>query len=135
MYKRQEKDKIEYRGTINKIIFDGYYKVFKEDEDLPIGDFPEIKEGDKFTLNKLDIKEDYTKPPARLTESSLVKTLEAEGIGRPSTYASIIDTLKKREYVELQNKWPFPHGHGIPSTHDRHSGHSCRRPWHDGSAS
>ena len=99
-----EKDKIEYRGTINKIIFDGYYKVFKEDEDLPIGDFPEIKEGDKFTLDKLDIKEDYTKPPARLTESSLVKTLEAEGIGRPSTYASIIDTLKKREYVELQNK-------------------------------
>ena len=53
---------------------------------------------------KLDIKEDYTKPPARLTESSLVKTLESEGIGRPSTYASIIDTLKKREYVELQNK-------------------------------
>nr|WP_314654469.1 type I DNA topoisomerase [uncultured Fusobacterium sp.] len=99
-----EKDKIQYRGTINKIIFDGYYKVFKEDEDLPIGDFPEIKEGDKFTLDKLDIKEDYTRPPARLTESSLVKTLEAEGIGRPSTYASIIDTLKKREYVELQNK-------------------------------
>ena len=72
-----EKDKIQYRGSINKIIFDGYYKVFKEDEDLPIGDFPEIKEGDKFTLDKLDIKEDYTKPPARLTESSLVKTLEA----------------------------------------------------------
>ena len=99
-----EKDKIQYRGSINKIIFDGYYKVFKEEEDLPIGDFPEIKEGDKFTLDKLDIKEDYTKPPARLTESSLVKTLESEGIGRPSTYASIIDTLKKREYVELQNK-------------------------------
>ena len=99
-----EKDKIEYRGSINKIIFDGYYKVFKEEEDLPVGDFPTIKEGDKFTLEKLDIKEDYTKPPARLTESSLVKTLEAEGIGRPSTYASIIETLKKREYVELQNK-------------------------------
>ena len=99
-----EKDKIEYRGSINKIIFDGYYKVFKEEEDLPVGDFPAIKEGDKFTLEKLDIKEDYTKPPARLTESSLVKTLEAEGIGRPSTYASIIETLKKREYVELQNK-------------------------------
>ena len=103
-----EKDKIEYRGSINKIIFDGYYKVFKEEEDLPVGDFPAIKEGDKFTLEKLDIKEDYTKPPARLTESSLVKTLEAEGIGRPSTYASIIETLKKREYVELQNKSFIP---------------------------
>ena len=103
-----EKDKIEYRGSINKIIFDGYYKVFKEEEDLSVGNFPAIKEGDKFTLEKLDIKEDYTKPPARLTESSLVKTLEAEGIGRPSTYASIIETLKKREYVELQNKSFIP---------------------------
>ena len=63
-----EKNKIQYRGSINKIIFDGYYKVFKEDEDLPIGDFPKIKEGDKFTLDKLDINEDYNIPPARLTE-------------------------------------------------------------------
>ena len=48
-----EKDKIQYRGSINKIIFDGYYKVFKEEEDLPIGDFPEIKEGDKIIVKGL----------------------------------------------------------------------------------
>jgi DNA topoisomerase-1 len=53
---------------------------------------------------KLNIVEGETKPPAKLTESTLVKKLEADGIGRPSTYASIIDTLKKREYVILDGK-------------------------------
>ncbi len=97
-------DKYEFRGVINKVTFDGYYKVFKEEDEIVTGDFPEIKEGDQLKLNKLDIKEGITKPPARLTESSLVKKLEAEGIGRPSTYATIIDTLKKREYVVLEGK-------------------------------
>ena len=97
-------DKFSFRGTINKIIFDGYYKVFKEEEDLPLGEFPDIKVGDILKLEKLLIKEDYTKPPSRFTESSLVKKLEAEGIGRPSTYATIIETLKKREYVALEGK-------------------------------
>ncbi|MDY4011235.1 MAG: type I DNA topoisomerase [Fusobacterium gastrosuis] len=117
-----ERENIEFRGSINKIIFDGYYKIFKEDEELPIGDFPDIKEGDIFTLTKLDIKEDYTKPPSRLTESSLVKTLETEGIGRPSTYASIIETLKKREYVELKNKSfvPTDVGYEVKSKLDKY---------------
>lgn len=101
-------ENIDFRGSINKIIFDGYYKIFKEEEDLPVGNFPNINEGDIFTLNKLDVKEDWTKPPSRLTESSLVKTLETDGIGRPSTYASIIETLKKREYVTLENKSFIP---------------------------
>ncbi|VEH39658.1 DNA topoisomerase 1 [Fusobacterium varium] len=88
-------EKFDFRGTINKIIFDGYYKIFKEEEELPLGEFPTIKEGDMLKLEKLLIKEDFTKPPSRFTESSLVKKLEAEGIGRPSTYATIIETLKK----------------------------------------
>lgn len=99
-----EKNGYEFRGTLNKIVFDGYYILFKDEEELPLGDFPDLKEGDNLFLEKLTIKEDYTKAPSRLTESSLVKKLEQEGIGRPSTYASIIDTLKKREYVELQGK-------------------------------
>ncbi|QNM16011.1 type I DNA topoisomerase [Fusobacterium sp. NSJ-57] len=102
------RDKFDFRGTINKIVFDGYYKVFKDEEDLPVGDFPEIKIGDKVKLEKLDIKEDYTKAPSRFTESSLVKKLESEGIGRPSTYASIIETLKKREYVKIEGKSFIP---------------------------
>ena len=96
-----EKDKFQFRGTLNKITFDGYYKIFKDEEELPLGDFPNINVGENLKLNKLLIKEDFTKPSARLTESSLVKKLEAEGIGRPSTYASIIETLKKREYVDV----------------------------------
>lgn len=117
-----ERDDIEFRGSINKIIFDGYYKVFKDEEELSLGDFPDIKEGDKFKLTKLDIKEDYTKPPSRLTESSLVKILETEGIGRPSTYASIIETLKKREYVELKNKSfvPTEIGYEVKSKLDKY---------------
>lgn len=102
------KENIKFRGVTNKITFDGYYKIFKDEDSLPIGDFPHIKENDSLNLNKLNIKEDYTKPPARLTESSLIKKLEADGIGRPSTYATIIDTLKKREYVSLKGKSFIP---------------------------
>lgn len=101
-------EKFDFRGTINKIIFDGYYKIFKEEEDLPLGDFPSIQVGDITKLEKLNIKEDFTKPPSRFTESSLVKKLEAEGIGRPSTYATIIETLKKREYVKVEGKSFIP---------------------------
>lgn len=98
----------QFRETLNKIIFDGYYKVFKDEEELPLGEFPTINEGDFLKLNKLHIKEDWTKAPSRLTESSLVKKLEADGIGRPSTYASIIETLKKREYVVIEGKSFIP---------------------------
>lgn len=98
------RDIFDFRGTINNIKFDGYYKIFKDEEELPLGNFPDIKPGDIKKLENMSIKELWTKPPSRLTESSLVKKLEQEGIGRPSTYASIIDTLKKREYVEVEGK-------------------------------
>ena len=98
----------QFRGILNKIVFDGYYKIFKDEEELPLGKFPNIKENDLLKLEKVEIKEDWTKAPARLTESSLVKKLEADGIGRPSTYASIIETLKKREYVVLEGKSFLP---------------------------
>ena len=98
------KDGIQFRGVLNKILFDGYYKLFKDEEDIPLGDFPNIQKNDKLKLVKLNIKEDFTKPPARLTESSLIKKLESDGIGRPSTYAAIINTLKDREYVTLKGK-------------------------------
>lgn len=103
-----ERDKVEFRASISKIIFDGYYKVFKDEEELNFGDFPSIKDGDNYNLKDLKIKEDYTKAPSRLTEAALVKVLESEGIGRPSTYATIIETLKKREYVQISNKSFIP---------------------------
>ena len=94
----------KFRGTINKVIFDGYYKVFKEEDEIKTGDFPELKEGDIYKIEKLNVEEGITKAPTRYSEATLVKKLESEGIGRPSTYASIVETLKTREYVEVIEK-------------------------------
>ena len=69
---------------------------------------PEIKEGDVIKLDELRPEQHFTEPPPRFTEASLVKTLEEYGIGRPSTYASIIETLKSREYVEMDAKRFLP---------------------------
>lgn len=112
----------EFRGTANKVTFDGYYKIFKDEDEIKTTDFPEIKEGTKLELEKLNIVEGETKPPARLTESTLVKKLEADGIGRPSTYASIIDTLKKREYVVLDAKKfvPTTLGYDVKNLLEKH---------------
>ncbi|BBM59639.1 DNA topoisomerase I [Leptotrichia hongkongensis] len=93
-----------FRGTINKVIFDGYYKIFKDEDEIKTGDFPELKEGNVHPIDKLNVEEGITKPPTRFSEATLVKKLESEGIGRPSTYASIVETLKSREYVELIEK-------------------------------
>ena len=93
-----------FRGTINKVIFDGYYKIFKDEDEIKTGDFPELKEGSVHSIDKLNVEEGITKPPTRFSEATLVKKLESEGIGRPSTYASIVETLKSREYVELIEK-------------------------------
>ncbi len=65
---------------------------------------PAMKEGQQITLKQIRKDQHFTEPPPRFTEASLVKTLEAYGIGRPSTYASIISTLINREYVELEQK-------------------------------
>ena len=94
----------KFRGTINKVIFDGYYKVFKEEDEIKTADFPELKEGDIYKIEKLNVEEGITKAPTRYSEATLVKKLESEGIGRPSTYASIVETLKTREYVEVIEK-------------------------------
>ena len=97
-----------FRGTINKVIFDGYYKIFKDEDEIKTGDFPELKEGNVHPIDKLNVEEGITKPPTRFSEATLVKKLELEGIGRPSTYASIVETLKSREYVELIEKRFYP---------------------------
>lgn len=97
-----------FRGTINKVIFDGYYKIFKDEDEIKTGDFPELKEGSVHPIDKLNVDEGITKPPTRFSEATLVKKLESEGIGRPSTYASIVETLKSREYVELIEKRFYP---------------------------
>jgi len=89
------------RGRVIK--FDGHTKVSgqrkAEEQDLPA-----LTQDELLKLHKLDPTQHFTKPPARYTEASLVKTLEREGIGRPSTYASIISTIQDRGYVEQNEK-------------------------------
>ena len=90
--------------------FMAVYKEGKDDSKDEEGDrlLPEIDEGDTIKLDELRPEQHFTEPPPRFTEASLVKTLEEYGIGRPSTYASIIATLKNREYVEMDSKRFLP---------------------------
>lgn len=91
------------KGRILK--FDGYTRVLpskgRNDEDLIL---PDVHEGDALSLQQLDPTQHFTKPAPRYTEASLVKELEKRGIGRPSTYASIISTIQDRGYVEVQGR-------------------------------
>jgi len=97
---------VELKARGRTMVFDGYTKVMppaKTDDTL----LPDVKKGDQLTLDKLDPSQHFTKPPPRYTEASLVKELEKKGIGRPSTYASIISTIQDRGYVKLENKRLF----------------------------
>ena len=95
-----------------KILFPGYLKILK-DNDIEKKMIPNIEIGECLSLIKLDSKQSFTKPPARYNEASLVKVLEKEGIGRPSTYAVIIDKIQTRNYVEKENKRFLPTKLGI----------------------
>jgi DNA topoisomerase-1 len=74
---------------------------------------PAMEEGDTITLEKIVTEQHFTEPPPRYSEASLVKSLEEHGIGRPSTYASIIQTLKNKDYAELDGRRFFPTDRGI----------------------
>lgn len=97
---------IELKARGRTMTFDGYTRVLapaKTDDSL----LPDVKKGDILIVDKLDPSQHFTKPPPRYTEASLVKELEKKGIGRPSTYASIISTIQDRGYVKLENKRLF----------------------------
>ena len=99
-----------FRATGSTIRDPGFMRVYIEDKDDPKPDdnkenlLPPLSEGDVVDLNEIKLEQHFTEPPPRYSEASLVKALEEYGIGRPSTYASIITTLLDREYVELENK-------------------------------
>ena len=97
------------RGEIIK--FDGFFKMIKPDN--PETQLPNLAENEILHLLELEAKQNFTKPPARFTEASLVKVLEDKGIGRPSTYAKIIDTLGKREYVHREEQKFVPTALGV----------------------
>ncbi|NPV92062.1 MAG: type I DNA topoisomerase [Firmicutes bacterium] len=101
-----------FRATGSVIKFPGFMKVYiegrdengKEEEVI----LPELKEGQPLNLNKLEPRQHFTQPPPRYTEATLVKTLEEKGIGRPSTYAPIVETILARGYVTRQEKQFYP---------------------------
>ncbi len=84
-------------------VFDGY-TVLAGEKDTEEEDLPPLEEGDALVPREITPRQCFTKPPARYTEASLVRTLEREGIGRPSTYAQIISTIQERGYVELRDR-------------------------------
>jgi DNA topoisomerase I len=102
------------RANGSTLIKPGYIAVYQEDVDdgKPENEndriLPAMKDGDVVTLLNIHGDQHFTEPPPRFSEASLVKALEEHGIGRPSTYATIISTLKDREYVEMDNRRFIP---------------------------
>ncbi len=95
-----------FRSSAQNMKFDGCMKFYlspdeEEDDKVKI---PPVSEGDALTLSKLTDKQNFTAPPSRYTEASLIKALEEKGIGRPSTYAPTIFTILSREYIEKEGK-------------------------------
>jgi DNA topoisomerase-1 len=102
-----------FRATGSTVVDKGYMSVYQEGEDEEKEDgsdtkLPQLKEGQEVTLKEIRAEQHFTEPPPRYSEASLVKSLEEHGIGRPSTYASIISTLRQREYVEMDKRRFIP---------------------------
>ncbi|MDD4377585.1 MAG: type I DNA topoisomerase [Eubacteriales bacterium] len=97
------------KTTGSKLLFDGFQKVYKssleEDKDKIL---PHLEEGEKLNLKDVSGEQNFTQPPSRFTEASLVKDLEEKNIGRPSTYAPIVATLIERKYVSREKKTLIP---------------------------
>ena len=96
----------EFRASGRKLTFDGFYAVTgAEDKDKLL---PTLKEGEKAELQSVKPEQHFTEPPARYSEASLIKKLESEGVGRPSTYAPTVATLSSRTYVTIEKKQIIP---------------------------
>tara|TARA_R110000772_G_scaffold49123_2_gene112409 strand:+ start:17970 stop:20636 length:2667 start_codon:yes stop_codon:yes gene_type:complete len=110
------------RATGSVIAFDGFLKVYQEgkdedasadsDEDDKLRILPDVKQGQHLARQEVAADQHFTQPPPRYTEASLVKRLEELGIGRPSTYASIISVLQDRNYVKLESRRFMPEDRG-----------------------
>jgi len=86
-----------------ELVFDGFTRVLKtssKEEDI----LPSLQEGQLISMDRVELEQKFTKPPARYSEAALVRELEKKGIGRPSTYANIISTIQDRGYVQIENK-------------------------------
>jgi len=108
-----EAERYLFKASSRSLVFDGFLKIYQEikeensseEQDTKI---PDLKKGEVLNLLDLEPKQHFTKPPPRFNEASLIKELEANGIGRPSTYAQIISTLKQRKYVTSEQRKLVP---------------------------
>jgi DNA topoisomerase-1 len=108
---------IDLRANGTVIKFDGFLTLYHEDMDDPAEDeegrrLPEMSAGESLAKRKIDADQHFTEPPPRYSEASLVKRMEELGIGRPSTYASILQVLKDRGYVRIDKKRLVPEDKG-----------------------
>jgi DNA topoisomerase-1 len=96
-----------FRATGSVLAFDGFYKVWERDEkDEP--DLPELADGEALDYHGLKPEQHFSQPPPRYSEATLIRELEQRGIGRPSTYAPIVETIKDHGYVELKERRLHP---------------------------
>ena len=109
--------KVQLRATGSTMVFDGFLTLYREDEDDAEQDeenrrLPQINDHDTLRRGGVDPQQHFTQPPPRYSEASLVKKLEELGIGRPSTYASILQVLQDRKYVRLDKRRFLPEDRG-----------------------
>ncbi|MEL7213212.1 MAG: type I DNA topoisomerase [Pseudomonadota bacterium] len=108
---------VELRATGQVVLFDGFLKVYEEGRDDDVVDeddkrLPQLAEGEKAEKKAITPEQHFTQPPPRYTEATLVKKMEELGIGRPSTYASIVTTIQDREYVRKDKNRLIPEDKG-----------------------
>ena len=106
----------KFKTTGETVLFDGYLKIYKDTENEEETSLPKLGSGEVCKANDIEKEQHFTQPPARYTEAKLIKEMEDKGIGRPSTYATVVDTIKEREYVKLEDKKFFPTKMGIETT-------------------
>lgn len=97
-----ESSKAEFRATGRKLLFDGFYRVVGTDDKDKL--LPALTTGNAIDIQSISTEQHFTEPPSRYSEASLIKKLESEGIGRPSTYAPTVSTLQARNYIEIEKR-------------------------------
>jgi len=99
-----EQNGVMFRANGSQLKFAGYQKVYKDSKSKKDNILPDLEKGETVDLVKLDPKQHFTQPPARYSEATMVKNLEENGVGRPSTYAPTLNTLRRRYYVTMTNR-------------------------------
>ncbi len=97
-----------WRSKGETVLFDGFLKIYSPDEAIKEVKLPHLQENEQLKLKNISKEQKFTQPPPRYTEASLVRHLEEQGIGRPSTYAQILSTIQERDYVRLEKRQFIP---------------------------